>query len=223
MIAAENDRDRPTGAGAAPGRQDRQPRAGSRRGRRDGRSTKFYEHLTLRPAIKTRTAGEIHFPHATAAQIIARGEFVALSRWLTCARAADAPQLNFGPERPTAPGEIAAEGEDPAETNSDLAAFLGAITDDVQSRATAARDGIRADFAGRINHVRKHVSGFARAAAISALNDARKAALSILNQSVALELAGRKRAAIAAFGKKSRGRKSPPGLRTTPNNEPRVI
>jgi hypothetical protein len=210
MIAAENDRDRPTGAGAAPGRQDRQPRAGSRRGRRDGRSAKFYEHLALRPATKTRTAGEIHFPHATAAQIIARGEFVALSRWLTCARAAEAPQPNFGPERPAALGGIAAQGEDPAETNFDLAALLAAITEDVQSRATAARDGIRADFAGRINHVRKHVSGFARAAAISALAEARKAALSVLSQSAALELVGRKRAAIQTHATKTRNAKGAP-------------
>jgi hypothetical protein len=68
-----------------------------------------------------------------------------------------------------------------------------------------------------MNHIRKHVSGFARAAAISALAEARKAALSTLNQSAALEFAGRKKAAIAAFGTKPRTRK---GLTDLGTNRP---
>lgn len=220
---AENDRDRPTGAGAAPGRQDRQPRAATRRGGRDGRSIKFYAHLAQMPAISARAAVEIRLPYVTATQIIARGEFIGSARWLTSAPEPEGPERNFEPKRPPMAGEIDAQAEHPAEGDTDLDALLAAITNDVQSRASAARAGIRADFAGRINHVRKHVSGFARAAAISALVEARKAALALINQSAAMELTGRKRAAILTHGSKLRKPNRAGGPRndtSTPGNVP---
>lgn len=220
---AENDRDRPTGAGAAPGRQDRQPRAATRRGGRDGGSIKFYAYLARMPGISMRAVGEIRFPYATARQITARGEFVGSARWLTPAREANSPERDFEPKRPAMTGGIDAQGEDPAEANSDLAALLAAITDDVQSRASAARAAIYADFAGSINHVRKHVSGFARAAAISALVEARKAALALVSQNAALELAGRKQAAIQAHKTQARRPKGAGETRNgnrTPHNAP---
>lgn len=169
------------------------------------------------PAISIRATGEIRSPHAAAKQIIARGEFVGLARWLTSAPESEASERNFEPNRPHTTGGIDAQGEDPAEANSDLAAPLAAIADDVQGRASAARAGIQAEFAARIDHVRKHVSGFARAAAISALAGARKAALALVNQSAALELAERKRGAIQCHGGRARNAKS---ARTSENNKP---
>jgi hypothetical protein len=165
---------------------------------------------------------EFHSGHPAARQTITRGEFVGLACWITSARTAESPQRDFEPTRPDTSGGIAAQGEDPAEMSLDLAALLSAITEDVQGRAAAVRAGIRAEFAGRIRHVRKHVSGFARAAAISALGEARKAALSTLNQSAALELAGRKRAAIQAHATKTRSAKVAPRTDIpSPHNVPR--
>jgi hypothetical protein len=141
--------------------------------------------------------------YPAARQIIIRGEFVGSARWITCASAPEAPQRNLEPERLSAPVGIVAEGEDPTEPNSDLGLLLAAITDDVQGRAAAARDGVRADFAGRVTYARKHLSPDQRAAALRALVEARKTALALINQSAALELAGRKKAALGRFGGKS--------------------
>ncbi len=155
------------------------------------------------PPTAARVSGESRSQYPSKTQIITRGEFVGLACWITSARTAESPQRDFEPTRPDAQGGIAAQGEDPAETSLELAALLDAITDDVQGRSAAARAGIRAEFAARIRHVRQHVSGFARAAAVSALGEARKAALSLVNQNAALELAGRRNAAITAFGTKA--------------------
>jgi hypothetical protein len=135
---------------------------------------------------------------------------------MTCPRAAEAPQRNFRAEHPLTAGGIAAGGEDPAETNSELGLLLAAISDDVQGRAAAVRDGVRADFAGRITYARKYLSPHQRAAAISTLYQMRKTALALVNQSEALELAGRRKAAITAFGK-DRG---PKGARTAQTSAP---
>jgi hypothetical protein len=158
--------------------------------------------------------GELHSGYPAARQTIARGEFVGLACWITSAQTAESPQRDFEPTRPDTHGGIAAQGEDPAETGFDLAALLDAITEDVQGRAAAARAGIRAEFAARIRHVRKHVSGFARAAAVSALGEARKAALALINQNAALELAGLRQAAIKASAGKARNAKGVRALKT---------
>jgi hypothetical protein len=157
---------------------------------------------------------EFHSGYPAARPTIAHGEFVGLACWITSAQTDESPQREFEPTRPDTQGGIAAQGEDPAETSLDLAALLEAITDDVQGRAAAARAAIRAEFAGRIRHVRKHVSGFARAAAISALGEARKAALSLVNQNAALELAARRQAAIKASTGKARSAKGARALKT---------
>jgi hypothetical protein len=219
-ILDKNERgDRPTGAGAAPGRQDLQPRAGSQRGSQDTRSTKFYAHLAQMPHPGiTSAGGKFLSGYPATAQIIVRGEFVGSARWITCASAPEARQQNLEPERPSAPVGIAAEGEDPTEPNSDLGLLLAAITDDVQGRAAAARDGVRADFAGRITYARKHLSPDQRAAALRALVEARKTALALINQSAALELAGRKKAALGRFGGKSHARRT--DRRSTLQNVP---
>jgi hypothetical protein len=156
------------------------------------------------PPVRPQAAAASQTRSSLPSQIIIRGAFIGSAHWITEARAYEPAQRNPQPERPEGMGGIAAQGEDPAEGNSELGALLAAITDDVHGRAAAVREGIRADFAGRIKHARKHVPGFARAAAVTALSEARKAALALVNQSAALELAGRKKAAIATFGTKSR-------------------
>jgi hypothetical protein len=158
--------------------------------------------------------GEFHSEYPAARRTIARGEFVGSACWITSARTAESPQRDFEPTRPETSGGIAAQGEDPAEMSLDLAALLETVNEDVQGRAAAARASIRAEFAGRIRHVRKHVSGYARAAAVSALGEARKAALALVNQNAALELAGRRQAAIKASVGKGRGIKSLRALKT---------
>src|ERR1700719_2473185 len=121
-IAAENDRDRPTGAGAAPGRQEQQPRAGSRRGRRDGRSAKFYELLGQMPPARAQAAGESHTRSPMPSQTIIRGEFLGLAYWIAAEGTHRPSQQDPQPERPAAMGGIFAQGEDPAEGNSELSA-----------------------------------------------------------------------------------------------------
>jgi len=159
-----------------------------------------------------------HSGYPAARQIIIRGEFVGSARWIACASAPEAPQRNLEPERPSAPVGIVAEGEDPTEPNSDLGLLLAAITDDVQGRAAAARDGVRADFAGRVSYARKHLSPGQRAAALRALVEARKTAVALINQSAALELAGRKKAALGRFGGKSHASRT--NRRSTLQNVP---
>jgi hypothetical protein len=168
--------------------------------------------------------GEFHSEYPAARQTIARAEFVGLACWITSAQTDESPQREFEPTRPNTQGGIAAQGEDPAETSLDLAALLETINEDVQGRAAAARAAIRAEFAGRIRHVRKHVSGYARAAAVSALGEARKAALALVNQNAALELAGRRQAAIKASAGKARsakGARAPRANKPLTDNAPR--
>lgn len=57
-----------------------------------------------------------------------------------------------------------------------------------------------ADFAARAAHARKHLSPQLLAATLGAIKEQRKAALALVNRNAALELAGRRKAAVAAFG-----------------------
>jgi hypothetical protein len=142
-----------------------------------------------------------------AAQIIVQGEFRGMARWLTSPRAASPPSRIPEPERPAA--GIDAGSEDPLESGDELGALLASIADDVHHRATAARNGVLADFAGRAMHARRHLSRHLIAATLAAIKEARKAALALIAQNARLELSGRKEAAIAAW----RSRASAPGGR----------
>jgi len=141
---------------------------------------------------------------AAAAQIIARGEFRGLARWITSAFASRAslPPAQEGPS-------VGASDQNPDSREGDdgLAACLGSIADEVYRHATAARDGVMADFAARVAHARKHLSPHLLAATLAAIKEQRKAALTLINRNAASELAARKKTASETFGnKRSPGR-----------------
>lgn len=184
----ETDRDRPTGAGAAPGRQDRQPRAETRRGRTEARSLQFYALLNQNPAI-----GPIP-RHAIAGQTIARGEFRGLARWITGPVAAQGPKGSAN-ERRAPTSDVQEEG---SREEAELGIILAGIADDVRRHAVAACDAVTADFAARVAHARRHLSRDLLPATLSALYLQRRAALAAVKRNAAIELAGRKKAAIAA-------------------------
>lgn len=219
--ASDDVRASPPGAGAAPGGQNREPRAAPGRGKRDRRSPQFYAHLNQIHFITPSALGTRGPVHGIRARIIAEGKFRGLARWLTSADAARQPPR--GPEPGRQGAGIDAGGEDPREGDDGLGALLAAIADDVQFRATAARNGLMADFAGRAAHARKHLSRHLLAATLATIKEQRKAALAAISQNAALELQSRKKAAIAAWrglhtpsGKKKPGR-NPPGAGPDPH------
>jgi hypothetical protein len=136
-----------------------------------------------------------------------------MARWLTIPGPARHTARLSEPERPAA--GIDAQGEDPREDGDGLGALLASIADDVHHRVTAARNGVIADFAGRAMHARKHLSRHLLAATLATIKEARKAALALIAQNAALELSGRKKAAIAAWragsasGRQKRSRNPP--------------
>jgi hypothetical protein len=153
-------------------------------------------------------------------QIIAKGEFRGLARWLTSPFATAAQDKGIFPVRP---GDGTGYSEDPAGASDDLAALLDAIADDVQRHASAARDGVLADFAARAAHARKHLSRNLLTATLAAIRQQRKAALALIGRNAALERAGRREAAIAARGGKTvrrNGSKKPNN--DSPGNGPRL-
>ena len=142
---------------------------------------------------------------AAAARIIAHGEFRGLARWMTSAfpSRASLPPAQEGPG--TGPHD---QNDDPSEGSVELATYLGSIADEVYRHATAARDGVMADFAARVAHARKHLSPHLLAATLAAIKEQRKAALTLISRNAASELAARKKAASETFGnKKSPDRK----------------
>jgi hypothetical protein len=145
------------------------------------------------------------------AQIIAKGEFRGLARWLTSPFSAAAPDTGIFPVRP---GDAVRRDEDPAGASDELDAILAAIADDVQRHASAAREGVLVDFAARATHARKHLSPNLLAATLAAIKEQRKAALTLIGRNAELERASRREAAIAAHGGKNTrktGAKKPTG------------
>jgi hypothetical protein len=116
-------------------------------------------------------------------------------------------------------------GEDPGDGTGGLGALLVAIADEVRGHAAAAREGVMADFAARVAHARKHLSPQLLAATLAAIKEQRKAALALVNRSVALEISGRQKAAVAAFGgnrPRRSGRRGPSSNASPPPQAPRL-
>jgi hypothetical protein len=144
--------------------------------------------------------------YAEKRQITAQGEFRGHARWVTSPYAG-----------------IDAQSEDPREGSDGLGALLAAIDDEVGRHTTAARDGVTADFAARVAHARKHLSPHLLAATLATIKEQRKAALAQIGRNAANELAGRKKAAVEAFGRKEprrsdKGRNAPGAPPTRPPN-----
>ena len=207
---SEDERDRPAGAGAALERQNGQPRALSRRGGRGSRSAKFYAPLSQMPPISQRRSSGESARGAAAARITALGEFSGSARSITTPSSDSTHGRDFEAERllPANSGSSAeaheAAGEEAPDSDSELGAILGAIDDEVEGIAAAARTGIMAEFAGRIASARKHLPRSQIAAAVAALKAARKAALALVKRHAAQERAGRKKAATAGRGRRPR-------------------
>jgi hypothetical protein len=122
----------------------------------------------------------------------ALGEFVGETRWISTPRPPSATIDQFLPLRP------ATGGDEYPEKDEMLGLLLSAIDDDVHRFASAARHGINADFAARVAYARKHLPRHQLAAALRGFAEARKAALALVRRNAELELASRKKAAIAA-------------------------
>ena len=197
-IPGDSDRDRPTGAGAAPAGPDRKPRAEPRRGRPDQRSLKFYGQLNQIPPIAKPTNLRPSEQYRVRGQIIALGEFRGLGRWLTTRFPPPALATTPSPESLVKGADNQSAGS--REASNELGALLEALAEEVHQHATAARDGVLMEFAARIAHARKHLSPQLFAATLGAIKEQRKAALALISRTAALELAARRKAAIAACG-----------------------
>lgn len=81
-------------------------------------------------------------------------------------------------------------------SDEDMQALLSAITEEAQREATGARQGIIAEFAGRMAHARKQLSGRDLAAALYVLKQERRAALAMLEQRHREVVEGRRKAAL---------------------------
>jgi hypothetical protein len=162
------------------------------------------------PPISPRGSSGDSAQGAAAAQITAPGGFSGSARSITTPNSDSARGRDFEPERqlPADSGSSAeaqeAAGEEAPDSDTDLGAILGAIDDEVEGIAAAARAGIMADFGGRIASARKHLPRSQIAAAVAALKEARKAALALVKRHAAQERAGRKKAASAGRGRRPR-------------------
>jgi hypothetical protein len=145
---------------------------------------------------------------------VALGEFLAEERWITTPHPHSTPVDKFAPFRP---GAHDGQGTDQSESDPTLGLILEAIADDVHRIAAAAREGIIAEFAARIAHARKHFPRNQLSATLRGLAEARKAALALVKKNATSEIAGRKKAALAARRRPGltmgARRSSEPGLR----------
>jgi hypothetical protein len=157
------------------------------------------------PITRQRT-GKHGLEYPLFGQMVAQGEFRGLARWVTSPLASDKFTRAISPERPG----IDANGEDPGDVSGGLGALLASIADEVHAHAAAAREGVMADFAARVLHARKHFSRSLLVATLASIREQRKAALALVNRNAALEIAGRQKAAIAAFGGNSAIRRRKP-------------
>jgi hypothetical protein len=142
------------------------------------------------------TSHRVSHPNGAApsaqAHVKVLGEFVGESRWISAPRPPSAPIDELLPLRP-------ATGDDEhPEKDEMLGLLLSAIDDNVHRFASAARDGINADFAARVAYARKHLPRHQLSSSLRGFAEARKAALALVSRNAALELAGRKKAALAA-------------------------
>ena len=181
--AGDRGGDKPTGAGAAPDRKHRPPRAHSQRGSGKNRKPEFYAHLGQRPAA-LRGASQ-------AAQNVndrQRGHHQAAI--LTGLREA-------GRAITTTADRLDDEG---------LGEVLAAVAAEVQLEAGLERAGILGSYAARVRYARKHYSRAELAGALQALKRERQAALAALSRRTALQMRGRLLAARRQHGRPPRPR-----------------
>ena len=146
----------------------------------------------------------------TPARISVLGEFRAMARWtetpmtltahITKLEAAEIPSrpvigatTNEGAGEAIAQGAAMSEGDD---ADDGMKALMAAIAADVSAHAAAVRDGISADFAGRIAHATKTLPPSQVAGAVAALKASMAAALATSQQAATIEMQARQKAAM---------------------------
>lgn len=189
------------------------------RGSRDQRSLKFYGSLNKIPPISPRPSAGNGPEYPVPGQTNVRGEFRGSARWLTSPYAADAFEKGIFPVRPA---RGAVQAEDPGDGGGELGVLLDAIAEEVHRHASAARDGVLADFAARAAYARKHLPRSLLAATLAAIKQQRKAAMALISRNASLEIAARRQGAIDAFGKNAfrRGKRGPPNNTDDPIPKP---
>ena len=100
-----------------------------------------------------------------------------------------------------------AEVTDPPTNNGELDAILSAIAEEGQRRTAGASADIMTQYASRIDQARKTLPPNQIAGAIRAIIEARTAEIAALSRSIAMETAGKRRAAIEQ--KRGHNNKSP--------------
>jgi hypothetical protein len=88
--------------------------------------------------------------------------------------------------------------------DNELGRILSAIAEDVHRVTAAACAGVTAEFAGRMRHARKSLPRGQVPGALQSLQQARDAALAIIKQNAATELAGRQQTAVKLHGNRLR-------------------
>jgi hypothetical protein len=128
-------------------------------------------------------------------------EWEASARWITTP-AAQPQELNRGSNAPDEPLD-----------NYELFLVLGAIAEEVARHGAAVCTGIAADFAARMAHARRTLPRNQAAAAVTALEQARRAALQLARQMAQAELKARQDAARIQYRRPrrplSRGSRAP--------------
>jgi hypothetical protein len=207
LTAIEDDRDKPSGAGVAPERQDEEPRAGPRRGKGGNGKTAFFAYLSRRLGADARQAPTKRLPQqATLADgsetspAAFRNEAHQITARLTAAQSGHASDAGYGGA---------------SDDDSDLRIILAAIAEDVERWSAGARDGIEAKYAGQIAFARRHLSRHQVAGAIRAIIECRNAEVALIGRAAETERASRVDAAL----RKSRG-KSPATNRKPSGNRP---
>jgi hypothetical protein len=143
--------------------------------------------------------------HATRVRDDAFGEVLAEKRLLTELHSASAAHSHASPHRP-----VPYTDREQSAVDNELGLVLDAIAANVHKTASAARDGIIAEFAARVSYARRHLPRHQLAAALSGIAKARKAALALIKRNEAFELSARRAAALAA------SRRSRPLLKKMP-------
>ena len=121
------------------------------------------------------------------------GEFRGQARWIRTPVAITAPNEVEGF------AEVISDGED-----NELGIILSAIAEEVQRDAAAASAGVIAEFVGRMRHARKFLPRELLQGALQSLQEALKAALTLIKRQAAVQLAERRKVAVKKYSKRFR-------------------
>ena len=184
----EDDRDKPSGAGVAPERQEEEPRAGARRGKGGSGKQAFFRYLSRTLFSDVRSALPAvrrAFENGATETLQAFG---AQARWMCSSDIATAAtELGVSP------------GAGTNDDDGELGRILSAIADDVGRISSAACASVMAEFAGRMVYARAFLPRSQIQGALQAIREARAAALAAIKRNAVAELAARRDVAIGTY------------------------